>query len=190
VITGSLITAALLTWGPAPLPKPEVDEIAAKAPALCREPELPLDEEGRRLLLSLESQLANEVLGNAKLAHDGNQLNTREVLSLLRQYPQTEMVFVFPAPIVVPNSRYRARLSETRVPHSRVASSAFQVEISRVVMLRSRRQTALAFGFSSGAVGAPPNGGIWLWGIGGRFCAIPRAHGRWRIYPLSAVVIS
>jgi len=190
VIAGSLVAAAVLMWGPPPLPKAELNEIAAKAPALCREPASPLDRDGQQLLLTLESQLANEVLGNAKLAHDGHQLNTGEVHSMLVEYPQAEMVFAFPAPIVVPGSRFRARLSPTSVRYSRVGPPAFEVGISDVVMMRLGRRTALALEFRSGPVGPHPNGRFWAWGVAGRFCAIPRAQGRWRIYPLSGVIIS
>ena len=116
MISGVLVVAASLAWGPPPWPKPKLDPIAARAPALCREPAAPLDDGGRHLLLAFESQLANEVLGNTKLGNDGQQLNTSEVHRILRQYPQAEMVFAFPAPVPLPESRFRARLSATPVP--------------------------------------------------------------------------
>jgi hypothetical protein len=189
VSPAGFVSAAMLAWGPAPWPKPEVNGIAAKAPAVCRERPSRFDGDGQRLLLAFETQIANEVLGNTK-HRDDNPLNTGEVHSLLTRFPQAEVAFAFPEPIAIPRSRFRARSSTTRVSYSRTAPVAFQVEISDLVMLRRGRRMALAFYFSSGPIGPPPGGGVWMWGMGGAFCAIPRADARWRIYPLGPTVIS
>jgi hypothetical protein len=181
-----LIATTLLTWGPAPWTDPQLDPIAAKASALCRATTAPLDQNGRRLLASLERQLANETLGISKIAQD--QIDTGDFLYLLQRYPEAEVLFVFPAAIAIPGSRFRARLSATAVPSLQVGPPVFFMELHDVAILRTGRRTALAFDYSSGPASPAPNGGAWTWGMGGRFCAVPRAHGRWRIYALSAVV--
>jgi hypothetical protein len=75
-----------------------------------------------------------------------------------------------------------------RGPH--VALPIFHMKIEDVALMRSGRRAALVFAYASGPSSPEPNGALWAWGMAGRFCAMPGARGRWRIYPLSAVVVS
>ena len=162
-----IIAAAVLAWGPAQLPKPELDPIAAKAPAVCRERPSRFTDDGRRMLLALESQIVNDVLGNKEPR--GGVL-AEEVHTMLRRYPQAEMVFVLPEPVPIPASAFHTRRSATHVPYSRVGPPGFSFEISDVALLQSGRRTALALYLSYGPVGPEPSGKIWAWGLAGRFC--------------------
>ncbi len=173
-------------------PPPRHDGGAAKTelPEKCRGPALALDARGQAALLHLERHLVEDVLADDVTDHEDGWFNALEVRGLLRRYPTTEVAFLFPASIPLPNTGFRTRTGGRVEELTHASRSIFYLHVADVQMVRSGQETGLVLDYGSGPTGTPPKGIIWLWGEWGRFCAFPGPEGTWQTYPLGPVMVS
>jgi hypothetical protein len=171
---------------------PRQDGGAAKAelPEACRGPALALDARGQSALLDLERHLVEDVLADDVKDHEDGWFNALEVRGLLRRYPATEVAFLFPASIPLPNTRFRTRTGGRVEELTHTSHSIFYLHVADVQMVRSGNEIGLVLDYGSGPAGSPPKGVMWLWGEWGRFCAFRGLEGTWQAYPLGPVMVS
>jgi hypothetical protein len=184
-------TAVILSCATQPGVRPPTsqDEGTGDAPpAACRETPRPLDADGTALLVALEQDLSRAVI--LSTAKDQDLELVGDLRTVLRQYPDVDLRFVFPSPVVLPASRFRAGTaarSEDLQPADHVV---FYLEISDVGMVGPGGARGLVLHGGAGPTGRAPRGTVWMWGIWGRFCMLRGAHGQWLEYPIGPVAIS
>ncbi len=158
------------------------------APALCSAAPEPLDDAGRAMLRALEQHIIADIVGPA---HERHRLfNIADIHSLIRRYPDAELLFVFPLQVPAPETGFRVRFAATRDGLSDAAHMIFYVDLSDVEQLSSGGERALLVYYAGGPTGAPPPNASWLWGLWARYCVIRHPTGDWSAYPIGAVIMS
>jgi hypothetical protein len=161
----------------------------------CEGAQHPLDPAARDRLVQLERRLVASVLEDAPCVGD---LRAPEVCSMtadlhkmLRQFPEVELVFLFPEPLKLPASPYRVHLGTTTAALQKADHPVFFLELSRVQMVGTAGKGALVANVLSGPSGAaPPSNVIWLWGGYGERCFVARPDGTWAHYTVGPQAIS
>jgi hypothetical protein len=159
-------------------------------PAICRRSPQPLDLVGQKFLVDLQNHIVEDVVAETITEHDDGGFNTLEVRGLLREFPSAEMAFVFPAPVVVPDSSFHVRTNSSREELDRAPGTVFYIELSKALMVRSGTKLAIVLSYGAGPTGTRPKGTVWAWGQWGRYCVQRRDDGSWRAFALGAVVVS
>jgi hypothetical protein len=154
----------------------------------------PVDPLARERLVQLERRLVASVLEDAPCVDDLRAPEvcsmTAELHKMLRQFPDAEMVFLFPEPVTIPDSPYRAHLGNSTAALQKVDHAVFFLELSRVHMVGTAGKGALVANVFSGPSGATPANVIWLWGGYGERCFVPRPDGTWAHYTIGLQAIS
>ena len=117
--------------------------------------------------MDLQNHIVEDVVAEKITEHDGGGLNTLEVRGLLREFPSTEMAFIFPASVVVPNSTFHVRTNSSREELDRAPRTVFYIELSKVLMVPSSTKLAIVLSYSAGPTGTRPKGTVWAWASGG-----------------------
>jgi hypothetical protein len=153
----------------------------------------PDDPEARERLIQLQRRLVASVLEDGRCMDDQTAPEvcamTADLHRMLRQYPDVEMVFLFPEPMKIPPSPYWAHLGTSTVALQRADHPVFFLELSRVQMVGSGAHGALVASVLTGPTGVTPSNVIWLWGGYGERCFVPRPDGKWAQYTVGYQVI-
>jgi hypothetical protein len=187
---------ASVGWSPAvppvdpPPPTPSPDQ-ASQLPPLCQQLAQPLDPRAQQMLLALEQDLIARVLSGPSEAVQNNRgFNVDEVGWNLHQYPKVEMVFLFPIAVPIPMTAFRVRVGRRMDELKELDHTAFYLELSGVQMVRNGADTGLIVDYGAGPTGKKTVRGPWMWGMWGRFCAVPRRGGGWVSYAVGSVAVS
>jgi hypothetical protein len=178
----------------------EAKPVFVTAPEWARDPELcggtrhAIDPAVREHVVRLEQQLVASVLEDAPCAPEPAALElcsmTAELHRMLRQFPDAEMVFLFPEPVKLPQSRFQAHLGTSTATLQQANHAVFFLELSRVLMVGTSRKPALVANVFSGPTGTTPANVIWVWGGYGERCFVPQSDGHWAQYPLGTQAVS
>jgi hypothetical protein len=143
------------------------------------------------MLIALEGDLIAKVLSDpAELIQNNDGFNADEVGWNLHQYPQVEMVFLFPIAVPIPTNTFRVRVGRRMDELKKLDHAAFYLELSGVKMVRNGADLGLIVDYGAGPTGKRTVRGPWQWGMWGRFCAVPRPGGGWLSYPVGPVAVS
>ena len=162
-------------------------------PPLCQQVAQPLDPRGHQILIALEKALIATVLASPPDPRQDNyRFNSDEVSGNLHQYPKVEMVFLFPVAVPIPKTTFRVRVGVGRRTDEfkRLDHAVFYLELSGVQMVRDGADAGLIVDYGAGPAGKRTVRGPWMWGMWGRFCAVPRPGGGWVSYPVGSVAVS
>jgi hypothetical protein len=157
-------------------------------PAVCRQRPRPLDAAGRTLLVALEGALADDVLLPTPM--NGDLELVGDLRSVLRQYPDVDLRFIFPIPRALSSSRFRAGTAETSRALAGSDHPVFYLELSEVGVVGPPEALGLVLDGGAGPAGPAPRHGVWAWGIWGRFCMLRDSDGRWSEYPIGPTMVS
>jgi len=157
-------------------------------PAVCRERPRPLDAAGRTLLVALEGALADDVLLPTPM--NGDLELVGDLRSVLRQYPEVDLRFVFPIPIAFSSSRFQVGTAKTAKALARSDHAVFYLELSDVGVVGPPEALGLVLHGGAGPAGPAPRHGVWASGIWGRFCMLRDLDGRWSEYPIGPTMVS
>ena len=115
---------------------------------------------------------------------------TVDLRRMLRQFPDVEVVFLFPEPVKIPKNPYWAHVGTSTVALQQADHPVFVLELSRVHMVESSGRGALVANVFSGPTGVTPSTLIWPWGGYGERCFVRRPDGKWAQYTVRVQAIS
>jgi hypothetical protein len=161
----------------------------ADVPAICRQKPRALDDVGAAVLVDLERHLVRDVLADDVADHNDGAINSVELREILRSHPATQMVFLFPAPIALPNTSYNVQMGGAVEDLARASHPVFYMQVSDVRQVGRGKQIGIVLKYASWPTGTPPQGIIWMWGITGKLCVL-QEKGGWHGYSIGPLVVS